>query len=273
MSRSNNTDLVNPAVRYFDWAGKASVGKLTYYDKESKETIAVRMPFRFLVLDRVAQVGGGTGKKKDFQGFWSNAVRDTRVDPFIVKNKNGVYAEGLWKDIKDKHTAFVTGLYIAFYDENKELQIGYLRLQGCANSAWIEFTKTHRNIYRGVFSITGAELDDSGEVSFKFPVYDWSDKITDETNDAATALDSDILQPYLTAYFAQQGMTAKALDYSGGDGEGDYDARQERAAIESEKAFNPRRYDPNDDPANPLNQGPDETQDVPEGIDDTDFAF
>lgn len=217
MSRSNNTDIVNPAVRFFDWKG--GDGTLTYYDKSAEERVTVKLPFKFMVLDRVAQVGGGIGRGKEYQGFWSNAVRDTRKEPFIVKSKNGTYAEGLWKDIKDQHTSFITGLYIAFHDDDKNLQIGYLKLKGAANSSWIDFTnKVQRDIYKGVFAITGSELDDSGPVAFYRPTYSWSDKITDETNDAALALDSEILQPYLEAYFAKTavaGVNGHDVHYTG----------------------------------------------------------
>lgn len=211
MSRSNNTDLVNPADRFLDWKG--GDGVLEYYDKDAEERVQVPLPFKFLVLDRVAQVGGGTGRGNDYQGFWSNAVRDTRKEPFIVRSKQGVYAEGLWKDIKDQHTAFITGLYIAYHGENG-LTIGYLKLKGAANSSWIDFTNKHqRDIYKGVFSITGKELDDSGPVKFYRPTFAWSDKVSEETNDEALALDEQILQPYLMAYFSR----SIEPEYSGND--------------------------------------------------------
>lgn len=46
----------------------------------------------------------------------------------------------------------------------------------------------------------------------------------------------------------------------------DADTIAERAAIESEKAFNPPRRNALNDPRNPLNQGPDETQDMPDYV-------
>lgn len=208
MSRSNNTEIINPATRYFEWSGgKKTGGILSYWNKETQERVPVTLPFRFLVLDRVYQVGGGIGKGKDYQGFWSNAIRDSRTETFTVKYKNGVYAEGLWKEIKDKHTSWVTGLYIAYYDDDKNLVIGYLKLEGAANSAWIDFTqKVQRDIYAGVFSVVESEFVD-GEIEHYKPVYSWSDKITDETNEAAKRLDAEILQPYLTAYFGRDRAT------------------------------------------------------------------
>lgn len=210
MSRSNNTDINNPAQRFFDWKG--GEGEITYYDKDKEERVSVPLPFRFLVLDRVAQVGGGIGRGQDYKGFWSNAVRDTRREPFTVRTKDGVYAEGLWKEIKDQHTSFVTGLYIAFYDDDKNLQLGYLKLKGAANGAWIDFTnKTQKDIYKGVFTIKDRELDDSGPVKFYKPVFQWSDKVSDETNNIALSLDADVLQPYLKAYFTK----TQEVEYSG----------------------------------------------------------
>lgn len=236
MSRSNNTDIVNPSTRYFEWSGgKKGGGFLSYWNKDTKERIKVDLPFRFLVLDRVYQVGGGIGKGKDYQGFWSNAIRDSRKEPFIVKSKNGVYAEGLWKEIKDKHTSWVTGLYIAYHDDDKNLQIGFLKLEGAANSSWIDFTNdVQREIYKGVFSITDSEFVD-GEIEFYKPVYKWSDNITDETNESATQLDSDILQPYLKAYFALERTATPESEYTGhGDAyEGDDEPEMATAATAS----------------------------------------
>lgn len=241
MSRSNNTEIINPATQYFEWSGgKKTGGVLSYWDKDAKERVPVVLPFRFLVLDRVYQVGGGIGKGKDYQGFWSNAIRDSRKEAFVVKNKNGIYVEGLWKEIKDKHTSWVTGLYIAYHDSDKNLQIGFLKLEGAANSAWIDFTqKVQRDIYAGAFAISASEFVD-GEIEHYKPVYSWSDKITDETNESAKQLDEQTLQPYLKAYFGREREGAADQEYSGSSHENsqydeDYDADMaaERDAIRS----------------------------------------
>jgi hypothetical protein len=218
MSRSNNVDLTNPAQRFFEW--KARSGELTYYDKslgENGENVTVPVPFKFLILDKVAQITGGKkigqGKDKQFIGYFSNAIRNTKTEKFVVRDKNGIVGEGLYENVKKiTGVKFMIGLYIAFYGDNKELQIGYLKLKGCAMSAWIEFSKNHRNLYDGAFSITrGIEDEDEDGKAYYHPAFAHSTNVTTETDDLAKELDVE-LQEYLKAYFARNHEEAVAVE-------------------------------------------------------------
>lgn len=228
MSRSNPTDHAqNPASRFFDWAG--GKGELVYYDREKKENVPVELPFRFLILDEVATVGGGLDDDNGYIGYWSNAIRprDAKVAELTVRSssngKTRIEYSGLWSDIKAHLTGakYVKGLYIAFVGDDDQLQLGYLKIRGAAMRPWIDFTNEHKDIYAGAFSITGKEQKKKGTNTFYQPVFGYTDKITEERNEAALALDRDVLQPYLTAYFAQQGVAVAAaaaggtVEYSG----------------------------------------------------------
>lgn len=206
MSRSNQTELVNPASKFFSWSG--SEGKITYFDKnigEKGENVEVRLPFTFLVLDKVAQVTGGVDDNTGYIGFWSNAVRNTKVQSFTVRSKRGIETQGLYEQIKGyPGVRFMTGLYIAYY-EGETLQIGYLKIKGSALTAWIEFTKMHRNVYEGGFQITGGEQRKKGTTTYFEPVFEKIAKVKEATETAAIELDK-TLQEYLTAYFAQKGI-------------------------------------------------------------------
>jgi hypothetical protein len=204
MSRSQPT-LQNPAVRFFDWSAKQ--GQIRYYDKEAKENVDVKMPFRFLVLDQLSQIGGGKkvgqGKNKEFIGYYSNAVRkfDINKEKFIVKDKNGVVGEGSYQEVKAITGAkLVAGLYIAFFDDDKKLQIGHLKLHGSAMGAWFEFSKG-KNVEQGVITVAkGEEERDEDDKVYYLPAYSQSNGLTDETEAAAIELDEQ-LQKYLTVYF------------------------------------------------------------------------
>ncbi len=139
MSRSNQTELINPATRFMEWSG--GEGVIRYFDKtlgEKGENVEVPLPFKFLVLDKVAQITGGIDRDGTYTGFWSNAVRNTKTQKLVVRSKAGVEAQGLYEDIKNYPGAkFMTGLYIAYYDEDKVLQIGYLKIKGAALTAWM----------------------------------------------------------------------------------------------------------------------------------------
>lgn len=217
LSRPSNR-TPNPATRHFEWKGKD--GHLQYYDKEAKENVIVKLPFKFLLLDRLATVTGYNKKLKS--GIYSNEVRDTRSDPFIVKVfSGGIAAEGVWAEIKDKVTSramggcFASNCYIAFRD-GKELALGALKLSGCALGPWFEFEKLHRKTVANPFAPDGKRIEElhakaivinkgkpneEGEIAFVPPLFSLVDK-TAETHAAAMKLD-DELQEYLDGYFAR----------------------------------------------------------------------
>lgn len=215
MSRSNNTELINPAVKFFDWSG--SDGELQYFDKslgEKGEKVSVELPFTFLILDRVYQVTGGIDDNNGYLGFWSNSVKNLKTQKLTVKSKRGVEAQGFYEHIKGvTGVKFMTGLYVAFKNDG-ELQIGYLKLKGAALTAWIEFTKQHRNLYEGAFQITGSEKKKKGSNSYFEPTFSFNAKISPETEATAQQLDEQ-LQEYLTAYFANAGINEAEQEYSG----------------------------------------------------------
>jgi hypothetical protein len=216
MSRSKKDDYTeNPATRFFDWSG--GTGELVYYDREAKENVAVPLPFRFLVLDEVATVGGGYDDGDTFIGYWSNAIRprDAKVSPFTVKSssngKSRTEMTGVWADVKGNLTGakYIKGLYIGFFGETG-LELGYLKIRGAAMSPWMELVKEHKDIYAGAFAITGKVPKKKGTNNYFEPAISFTENVKEETNEAALALDRDVLQPYLTVYFAQQGQAVAA---------------------------------------------------------------
>lgn len=219
MSRSNNTDIINPAVKFFDWSG--SDGQLQYFDKtlgEKGEKVNVALPFQFLILDRVYQVSGGIDDNSGYLGFWSNAVKNLKTQKIIVRSKRGVEAQGLYEHIKGvTGVKFMTGLYVAF-KEGDELQIGYIKIKGAALTAWIEFTKQHRNLYEGAFLITDKVSKRKGSNTYYEPVFSFNANVSEATDQAAKDLDVQ-LQEYLTAYFANAGIREAELEYTGGGAE------------------------------------------------------
>ncbi len=212
MSRSNNTELQNPANRFFEWDGAA--GAVRYYDKEAQTNVQVKLPVRFLVLDRVSQVTGGIDQGGGYIGFWSNTVRNTKVQPFTVRSKQGVVTQGLYEHIKGHPgVKYMQGLYIAYKGDDASFQIGYLKIKGAALTAWIEFTKIHRNIYQGVFAIVGNEEQKKGATTYYSPVYEFSATVPEAAENAAIELDKQ-LQEYLTEYFSQKGIEEVEQEYS-----------------------------------------------------------
>ena len=216
MSRSNPTDnSPNPSERWMEWKGKD--GHLEFYDKAKKEAVNVPLPFTFILLDRTATVRGYNNRLKS--GIYSNEVRDTRSDRFVVKLfAGGIMAEGVWADIKDKVTArsaggvFAINNYIAFKHGN-EIKLGAIQMSGCSLSPWFDFEKEHRapvedpsnpgktiqELFARAVVMTRGTPNTSGDVPFVPPAFALTD-IKPDTNAKAIELDRR-LQQYLEGYF------------------------------------------------------------------------
>jgi hypothetical protein len=214
MSRSNPTTTSSPATRYFEWS--AEKGTLQYYDKEAKENVPVKLPFAFLILDEVSQVGGGVKVHGKYEGYWSNMAKNLQTQPLTVKSKAGVVAQGLWADLKErKGLHYVKGLFIAFHGDDKVLQIGYLKFKGSALGAWFDYTKTHRDLFKGAFVIQSrSEVVKGDKGDYYTPVFHYKADISEESDNAAEALDATV-QEYLTTYFAQNAIAEVEHAYSG----------------------------------------------------------
>jgi len=201
MSRSNPTENnSHPATKWFEWSG--GDGAIRYYDKAEKRNIGYGDKFTFILLDQLSTIKGWHDSSQS--SIYSNEVKDTRAQPFVVKSfKGGVISEGLYANIKFNVAAaggkFTTNLYIAYRDGSGPLQIGSLQFSGAALKEWMEFAKQNRNeIYRKGIQIDGSKEGRKGSVVFKTPLFKLRD-ISEETNGQAAALDQH-LQGFLTTY-------------------------------------------------------------------------
>lgn len=204
MSRSNPTEnSSHPSTRWIEWSGE--LGILRYYDKSAKENVPMGDKFTFILLDQLGTIKGWHDASDS--GIFSNEVKDTRKDPFIVKAfKGGVLVEGIYANIKDRVGSmgghFTTNLYIAFRDGNGPLSIGSLQFKGAALREWMEFSKKHRDeLYKKAMAIDGFQEGTKGRITYRTPIFKVRD-ISPETNEEATLLDM-TLQTFLKSYFSR----------------------------------------------------------------------
>jgi len=205
MSRSNPTEIIpNPSTRWLEWQG--SKGNLKYYDKEKKENVGIELPFEFILLDQLSTIKGWHDATE--AGIFSNEVRDTRSEPFVVKSfkMRDPIAEGFYADIKDKVKAnggnFVTNLYIAYTNDEGNLSIGSLQFHGSALGGWMNFSTDKANrpeLYKKGIRIVGSETGKKGGITFKVPKLEFLELSSDQ-DEIATDLDKE-LQSYLRSYF------------------------------------------------------------------------
>jgi len=223
MSRSNPTadPIVNPSKRWFQWDSTSKQFK--WYNKEatnenpkkSGANVFVPLPFQFLVLDVLTTVSGFSDEEQTT--FYSNEVRNylgsTKVEVLDVKLKGKTVAKGTWESIKDKVEAmgakFANSIYIGYFDENKQLQLGNIKFYGAPIGSWIEasnaITKSGRKVTDCAFKVVTTKAGKKGSVVWNEPVFE-EIKTKPETNDKANSLDI-VLQDYLSSYFKQAGAS------------------------------------------------------------------
>jgi hypothetical protein len=212
MSRSNPIEgIKNPATRWYEWAGGDDGGFLKWYDRDTKQTHKNPPPFTFLLLDELATVKGFHEPSQS--GIYSNEVRDTRQEVFVVKSfKGGEMASGLYADIKEKISnkggGYHSSVYIA-YREGEELRIGNISLGGAALSAWMDFKKSAptkkdangkalKAYFTDAVTITGYTEGKKGKITYRMPTFALKETSA-ATNAQAVALDAE-LQAFFAAY-------------------------------------------------------------------------
>lgn len=207
MSFSNpDADIKNPAVRFFQWKG--GKGEIEYYDKEAKESVTVPMPFTFIVLDQLNTVSGFSDEAQS--SYYSNEVRNSILQPFVVRLGKAIAATGLWTDIKKsglQGVKFAKSVYIAFKDESGEFVIGNLKLLGSSLN-WFDFCKNN-NLYDIAVSIADKEKAKKGSNEYFTPVFK-ANPLTDESRTKAKELD-ETLQHYLGVYFSRSASPADEM--------------------------------------------------------------
>jgi len=256
MSRSNPTSekQANPSTRWHEWEGGRDGGHISFYNKDTKAKVAVKLPFAFIVLDELSCVKGWHDASDS--GISSNEVRDTKSEPLVVKSfKGGLLAEGFYSAIRDRIMSqgghFVSNLYCAYKDESGALQLGSVQFKGAALNSWVEFKKAIGAQFdpaaalakRGVaVQITGYAEGKKGSILYRVPKFS-TVAMSAESNAAATKIDSEILQPYLADYFRKPKLeqAAHAEPVADADAENQMaDAialEQEKKAVEGDVPF------------------------------------
>lgn len=217
MSRSNQEETsVNPAKRWFRWSGKNS--SITYYDKEKKENVPVKMPFTFLLLDELTSISGYS--ESEDKGIYSNEVKFTNSEKLNVRCGKNTIEVGLYNDIKDavkaKGGKYSRSCYIAFKDDNGSLEIGNFLMTGSSLSGgdhkadgakdkikldgWMDFMNTHKKtVYNSAVKMElETRVCKKGSNPYHIPKFSLVE-IGEESNALAAALDND-LQAFLAVY-------------------------------------------------------------------------
>lgn len=232
MSRSNPT-LTSPAQHFMSWQG--STGQLTWYNKETKTNVPVKLPFKFMVLDQLATIKGYNKPAK--AGYWSNEVRNTRKEELIVRLGNQTVYVGMYKNKQGtvqvpKGADYTQSVYIA-HKIGDQYVLGNINMKGSSRSAWFEFTGSCKP-ENGTVTMLKGDVQTAQTGDFYPPIFTYNTS-TDEENVVAVKLDTE-LQVYLSQYFA-----AAQVDQLEQVPDGDIDPTLGLATEEQTVDYNNRR--------------------------------
>lgn len=189
MTKRFPTAPSNPVKRYFSWNGAENDGYISYWDKQEEKEIQVEFPFVFLPLKKLACLTGFN--KQQEENIYSNEIDNIGDEVLNVRIGKNTIAQGLYQNIKDtvkaKGGKYTSSVYIAFKDDNDDLQIGNIKFRGASLGPWIDLQKSPADLSTHAVVIKGAELDDSGGIHFKYPVMDVK-PVSEETNKEADKL-------------------------------------------------------------------------------------
>lgn len=205
MSTSNrraafSTPQSNPSTKFLEW--KSNDKCFEYYDKEAKEKVQVKLPFKFLALDELHSVKGWSDSCQS--AIYSNEVKFISKEIMTVKPfKGNEIAKGLYSDIKEKIKAagahYVKSIYVMLEDGS----IGNIQLKGASCQSWGEFTQRNKQRLPDEW-VTVKDFTEGkkGAVKYYTPNFSFDKSLSDLEMDQADEA-FNILEAYLKAYLVK----------------------------------------------------------------------
>lgn len=190
----------NPSTKFIEW--KSNDKGFSYYDKETKENVAIPLPFKFLVLDELHTIKGWNDASSS--QINSNEVKFISRDQMVVKPfKGNEIAKGLYKDIKEKIKAagghYVKSVYCMLEDGS----IANLQLKGAACQSYGDFTAKTRSRLTDEWVVVDKAIDGKkGAVKYTTPGFAFEKSLSDSEADLADEA-FNILEAYLKTYLTK----------------------------------------------------------------------
>jgi len=190
----------NPSTKFIEW--KSNDKGFSYYDKETKENVAIPLPFKFLVLDELHTVKGWNDASSS--QINSNEVKFISRDEMVVKPfKGNEIAKGLYRDIKEKIKAagghYVKSVYCMLEDGS----IANLQLKGAACQSYGDFTAKTRSRLTDEWVVVAKAIDGKkGAVKYTTPDFTFDKSLSESESDLADEA-FNTLEAYLKTYLSK----------------------------------------------------------------------
>lgn len=204
---------VNPTSKFLEW--KSNNKSFSYYDKETKQNVEVKLPITFIVLEEYHCIKGFSDS--DQTGIYSNQVLQIGTEEMEVRSYKGrIIAKGLYKDIKGAVNAAGGNYHKSIYAVTKEGELINISLKGAAVSKWSKLVEkgAWKRLSDEWISIESAEDHKKGMVKYSTPNFVFNTSLSENEFKTVKAKATE-LENYLTTYFAKDVVVEDVAELDG----------------------------------------------------------
>ena len=195
----------NPTSKFLEW--KSNNKSFSYYDKENKQNVEVKLPLTFLVLEEFHTIKGFSDA--DQTGIYSNEILQINAEEFEVKTYKGrIISKGTYSDIKASVNAAGGNYHKSIYAVTKDGELINISIKGAAVSKWSQFTEkgAWKRLKDEWVTIEDAEDHKKGMVSYSTPNFKFNTSLTDYEFKIVEAKANE-LESYMDGYLAKDEPT------------------------------------------------------------------
>lgn len=207
------TTTTNPTSKFLEW--KSNNKSFSYYDKETKQNVEVKLPLTFIVLEEYHKISGFSDS--DQTGIYSNEVLQIGTEELEVKTFKGrIIAKGLYKDIKGAVNSAGGNYHKSIYAVTKEGELINISLKGAAVSKWSKLVEkgAWKRLSDEWISIESAEDHKKGMVKYSTPNFVFNTSLSENEFKTVKAKATE-LENYLTTYFAKDVVVEDVAELDG----------------------------------------------------------
>ena len=204
---------VNPTSKFLEW--KSNNKSFSFFDKETKQNVEVKLPITFIVLEEYHCIKGFSDS--DQTGIYSNEVLQIGTEELEVKTFKGrIIAKGLYKDIKGAVNAAGGNYHKSIYAVTKEGELINISLKGAAVSKWSKLVEkgAWKRLSDEWISIESAEDHKKGMVKYSTPNFVFNTSLSENEFKTVKAKATE-LENYLTTYFAKDVVVEDVAELDG----------------------------------------------------------
>ena len=191
----------NPTTKFLEW--KSNNKSFSFYNKELKQNVEVKLPLTFLVLEEYHTIKGFSDA--DQTGIYANEILQISAEEFEVKTYKGrIISKGNYSDIKQAVNAAGGNYYKSIYAVTKDGELINISIKGAAVSKWSQFTEKGmwKRLKSDWVTIEGAEQHQKGMVSYSTPNFKFNTSLTDYEFKMVEAKANE-LEAYMDGYLAK----------------------------------------------------------------------